>query len=155
MPGEIAGELAGDGVGPLSATNRRVTMMMAGVAVIGCAYVGLVDPESAASPFPACPFKAMTGFDCPGCGLTRSLHALLNFRPLDSLDHNPLLVMGLVASAIAMVVVRRARRRGRPARFTMGRSSAIFLAVALSAFWVVRNVPLTPFDWLASGLAGA
>ena len=31
-------------------------------------YVGLVDPHKPGSFFPLCPFRLLTGLNCPGCG---------------------------------------------------------------------------------------
>lgn len=36
-----------------------------------------VDPASTTLA-PRCHFKALTGFDCPGCGFQRALHAALH-----------------------------------------------------------------------------
>ena len=39
------------------------------------------DPASGESviPFPKCPFKVLTGLDCPGCGSQRAIHSLLHW----------------------------------------------------------------------------
>ncbi|WP_317038930.1 DUF2752 domain-containing protein [Prevotella intermedia] len=37
---------------------------------------------------PKCPFKLVTGLQCPGCGLQRALHALLQGRFLDAIHYN-------------------------------------------------------------------
>jgi hypothetical protein len=39
-----------------------------------------------------CPFKAITGFDCPGCGMQRSFIALLNGNISDSFYFYPALL---------------------------------------------------------------
>ena len=37
---------------------------------------------------PKCPFKLVTGLQCPGCGIQRALHALLQGRFLDAIHYN-------------------------------------------------------------------
>jgi Protein of unknown function (DUF2752) len=49
--------------------------------------------------YPACPFHTLTGWDCPGCGSTRALAALLHGELLRALSLNPLLPLCLLALA--------------------------------------------------------
>ncbi len=46
---------------------------------------------------PQCPFNTVTGLYCPGCGITRSITALLQGDPLAALRYNAApLVLGLL-----------------------------------------------------------
>src|SRR6266542_5319684 len=45
--------------------------------------------------FPVCPFRALTGFACPGCGSTRGLHSLLHGHFAAAFTLNPLLVLSV------------------------------------------------------------
>lgn len=49
-------------------------------AAAACAAVAvyLVDPAKPGSWLPRCPFNWLTGLDCPACGSTRMVHALLH-----------------------------------------------------------------------------
>ena len=44
---------------------------LAAIAAAGCAYIALVNPNTSGA-YPQCPLHAITGYDCPGCGLTRA-----------------------------------------------------------------------------------
>jgi hypothetical protein len=44
---------------------------------------------------PFCPFHALTGLDCPGCGSLRAIHSLLRLEFAQALAYNPLICMCL------------------------------------------------------------
>ena len=48
------------------------------VAAAGAWVLQRVDPNAAGSPLPGCVFYQFTGLYCPGCGMTRALHALVH-----------------------------------------------------------------------------
>ena len=94
----------------------------------------------------------MTGLYCPGCGATRMMHRLVVGDPLGALHMNPLafvfiplMVWWCFAGLTAMV----GGPRWSTPRFT-GRQTAA-LAVAVLAFWILRNIPSSPFTLLAPG----
>ena len=43
-----------------------------------------------------CIFKAIFSIDCPGCGVTRGIIALLNLNFIDALNYNPLSIAFIV-----------------------------------------------------------
>jgi hypothetical protein len=45
--------------------------------------------------FPQCPFKLLTGFECPGCGSQRAMHHLLNLKISHAIQENALLVFSI------------------------------------------------------------
>jgi len=53
-----------------------------------------LDPEKT-SLFPRCPFKVLTGYECPGCGSQRAVHNLLNLRIGSAIQANALLVFSI------------------------------------------------------------
>jgi hypothetical protein len=104
----------------------------------GLAYVGLADPHNPDFVFPGCPFKLLTGWNCPACGGLRMTHDLLHGDLAAAVVDNIFLLVGLPA-LLAWVLVRR--RAGRPA-FTM---PAIAVIVVLAVTWTVaRNLPGFP-----------
>lgn len=114
------------------------------------AYVYLVDPNAAANPYPKCILKQYTGIDCPGCGGTRCVHALLHGDLRTAFDHNALVVLLLpvVLYISARWVLGRAGVELPALRLPSWMAWGIPLAMVL--FTVVRNIPGTPLYVLNS-----
>lgn len=95
--------------------------------------------------FILCPFRAVTGLLCPGCGMTRAFCALghgefrraLHFHALSPVLYLSLIVvwMGAAASALNFPKVRAAVMRLRP----NSTISVAILALVL-VWWVARLV---------------
>jgi hypothetical protein len=143
----------------VTAPHRTLTTLPAWVApaavgigtVTATVTLGVLDPETRGHLSPGCPFRALTGLDCPGCGGTRAVYALTQGDVALAFEHNllamlllPLLVVGWVGWLAA-----RAGWRDRPLVLS-GRTGYV-IAAAFTVFWVVRNLPWFPFTWLASG----
>jgi hypothetical protein len=115
-----------------------------GAAVAGIWLLRTFDPNATGSLFPSCPFHALTGWYCPGCGITRALHALVHFDVTRALAMNALVVLGLPLLAV-MALQGLTQRALLPRVAFDGRAWIVVLLV----FGVVRNLP--GFAWLAPG----
>ena len=104
----------------------------------GLAYVGLGDPHSPDFLFPACPFKALTGWNCPACGGLRMTHDLLHGDLAAAAVDNVFLLVGLPA-LLAWILVRW--RRGQQ---IMPMPAVVVIVVAAITWTVVRNLPGFP-----------
>jgi hypothetical protein len=104
----------------------------------GLAYVGLNDPHRPGFLFPACPFKALTGWNCPGCGGLRMTHDVLHGDFAAAVIDNVFLLVGLPLLT-AWLVVRW--RRDQP---LMTKPAIVVSAVAVITWTVVRNLPGFP-----------
>lgn len=114
------------------------------------AYVGLVDP-SGGGVYPLCPSQVLFGIDCPACGGLRGTHDLLNGDIVGALDHNLLLPVFLVLFGTALALWLRPLL-GRPARPVRLPRWALVAGVAVAVgFTVLRNLPVTGLEFLASG----
>ena len=116
----------------------------------GAVVLGRVNPYTASSMLPPCPFHAWTGLYCPGCGSTRALYSLLHGDIGHALAMNPLLVI-----ALPLVVVMALHMAGwRPCTLdplmrVLG-NPKLWLVV-LVGFGILRNLPFAPFNALAPG----
>jgi hypothetical protein len=91
--------------------------------------------------YPPCVFKKLTGFDCPGCGSLRGLHALLHGRLYDVLQYNAMLLPALVMIAIYF---------SGNSRWWQLVNKPKWVLAAVLAFLVLRNLPLPGLMWLHS-----
>lgn len=119
--------------------NRLFLGLGTGAALAGSlAYIGLGDPHSPSFVFPACPFKALTGWNCPACGGLRMTHDVLHGDLAAAFVDNAFLLIGLPL-LLAYVIVQRSRGNRV--------NSTPLLAVVISAavVWTVaRNLPGFP-----------
>lgn len=124
-------------------------MAVGAVALAACLLVAGRDPNATGS-YGFCPFRAMTGLDCPGCGLLRGAHAGLNGDLARALDHN--LLWMLLAPMLLLAYLRWfAHGLGwtwqPPA---VPRWLPVVAGCGVLAFWIARNLG-GPFGYLASG----
>jgi hypothetical protein len=122
-----------------------VTILWVAIAA-GSILLLFFDPAKPGSFFPACPFRLITGLQCPGCGTLRGLHQLLHGHPLAAFELNPLLFIALPFLLFVLFSATRSAISGRPTqRFSLPVNFAwVFLAVVLF-FWIFRNTSMYPF----------
>ncbi|MEO6050673.1 MAG: DUF2752 domain-containing protein [Pyrinomonadaceae bacterium] len=114
----------------------------------GSVFTAYLNPSTAHF-FPVCPLFALTGFACPGCGLTRGFHALFHGDIETAVDFNALIpvwavIFGWVFVSMLLLAVRG---RGLPMWPTWPRFLWTFMIVLL-VFGLIRNLPIYPFTIL-------
>ena len=118
---------------------RRYGTLGAGLLGVGAlTYVGIADPHRAGSLYPPCPFKLLTGWNCPACGGLRMTHDLLHGDLAAAVVDNLFLLIGL--PVLAIWVIWRLKRGERP--FSL--LAVVVIAVAAVAWTVMRNIPGFP-----------
>jgi len=101
-------------------------------------YVGLADPHNTNSVYPLCPFKWLTGWNCPFCGGLRMAHDLLHGDLAATINDNVFLLVGIPMLAGWVLIRRRHDQRLFPI------PAVVTITVAAVAWTVLRNLPGFP-----------
>jgi Protein of unknown function (DUF2752) len=125
-----------------TATNGRGRLYTAlgtgAVLVSGLAYVGLADPHRHGFLFPGCPFKLLTGLNCPACGGLRMTHDLLNLDFGAAVVDNAFALVVLPTLAVWLLV------RWKLGLKLMPVAATVTVILAAIVWTVVRNMPGFP-----------
>lgn len=102
----------------------------------------LLDPNESGN-YPTCPWLALTGTFCPGCGTLRATHALSEGNVIEALQRNPLTVAAFVVMILGFARWTRRQWRGEQ-RMTAAPAWLLYgMFWLIIAFWIARNIP----DW--------
>lgn len=112
----------------------KVRLLILAVCIVALAFLYFWNPSDIRH-FPRCPFVALTGLKCPGCGTLRGIHALLHFRFREAFRLNPFMLFSL--PVIAWMLLSPKFRFN----VTVGRT---ILFIVLT-WWIVRNIPFFGF----------
>jgi hypothetical protein len=97
--------------------------------------------------YPVCLFHSLTGLNCPGCGMTRALYALLHGDFRLALKDNVLFLASIAGLAAWSARYFFLKMRNQPATFLLPPKLLwTFLGLAV-VFAVLRNLP--GFEWLS------
>ncbi|MFV8175423.1 DUF2752 domain-containing protein [Mycolicibacterium peregrinum] len=125
--------------GLTSTTAGRYSLLAAGLLGAGAlTYTGVADPHRPGFVFPGCPFKALTGLNCPACGGLRMTHDLLHGDVAAAVVDNVFALVGLPALMVWMLV------RWRLGKALFPIPAVVTIVVALVLWTVVRNLPGFP-----------
>jgi hypothetical protein len=117
---------------------KYITVAVALVAAVAVIYYYLrFDPARSLS-F-RCPIKSLTGYDCPGCGAQRALHAVLNGDLHSAWSFNPFIFFAAPLAAVYIVVESYPERFARLHRLLVRPIVVVFVLVAIIAWTILRN----------------
>ncbi len=131
-----------------STTERVLAASALGAFTVGSFVVWFFNPSKTQF-LPVCPTLSVTGFACPGCGLTRGFHALFHGDIVGALDFNlliPFFALAFAYFAVSMVLIV-VRGKALPYKFIGPTAGWAMLLIAV-AFGIIRNIPMYPFTVL-------
>lgn len=125
--------------------RRRRSFGVIRVTVIASALVALTvilfvfDP-TATHWMPQCPSHYLTGYDCPGCGTLRAIHAILHGDIAAAWHFNAALFFA-VPLIIALALAPHTRVGSPLRRFADSRWTPLTVLLLLIAWTILRNLP--------------
>src|ERR1700759_4186188 len=93
----------------------------------------------------SCPFKALFGFDCPGCGFQRSCLALLQGDVKNSLLLYPATVPILITGVYMLISIRYKFANGPVIKKALFLSVALIITVSYAVKMFMHFQPLHQF----------
>ncbi len=92
--------------------------------------------------FPKCPFKTITGLNCPGCGSQRAFHELLHFNFGKAFQHNAVLVISIpyILSAIVLNFTKAKNHFPKTRKFLFGQKAILIVLAIIILFFFLRNI---------------
>ena len=118
-----------------------VPVILLVVVVAGIILYTSFNPETS-SLFPSCHFYKLTGYKCPGCGIQRALHELLNGNLKSAFLYNPLffILFPYILLGLYLVLSKGSVRRDKIKNVLYGKYAAIIVICCILLFWILRNI---------------
>ena len=119
--------------------NKSVFFIIFLALILGVIYF-VFDPSKGLF-FPSCPFKSLTGFDCPGCGSQRAIHEILHLNFKKAFEYNALLVLAIPYILLFFIFNMEwvKIRFPKTEKFLFGRNSLLMILAIVILFFIFRN----------------
>lgn len=135
---------------PVAYDRRRHLIITASVWIslaMIAVFLFFFNPTSPANQFfPKCPFRVLTGLQCPGCGSTRACYQLLHLHPVAAFKLNPLFMLTLPFIVYGFLGYTKSAITGQPQRRVFIPPFYLWTWLVLMIFfWIFRNTPWYPF----------
>lgn len=91
--------------------------------------------------FPKCPLKELTGYECAGCGVQRSFHAILHLRVIEAFKYNALFVL-LILYFMLLIILKYSeslRSNKKLQNIFFSKQSIFFLIIIVLLFSLLKN----------------
>jgi hypothetical protein len=116
-----------------------------GIAILGAGAVVFFFNPSTHGFYPICLFHKLTGWNCPSCGGTRSVYALLHGNIPLALKDNALFVVLLAAAVVRGIWLAVEKFQGQPVGEFLPAKTLWLLLIVAAIFTVLRNLPAFSF----------
>ncbi len=120
--------------------NKKTAVIGALVVAMAAVIIyGSFDPE-VSTWMPRCSLKALTGYDCPGCGSQRALHAVLQGDIAAAWRYNSFIFFLFPVGVFYFVVELCGRRDSRLYRTVSSSTFILIILLTTLIWWVARNL---------------
>jgi hypothetical protein len=89
-----------------------------------------------------CPFKTITGLDCPGCGSQRAVHELLHGNFRKAFEENALFIIALPYAFVGVLFEWFSLKYKYPKtrKILFGKTAIYIISVIIILFFIIRNL---------------
>lgn len=125
----------------MTAPTRRkvlISFLLAAGIMLALIYF-VVNPEDSGF-MPRCTFKLLTGYDCPGCGSQRMIHALLHGDLLAAWRFNPFLLCMIPVILLYVWLDLAPDKNPRLFRFFHSPTMIYVLGASIIIWGITRNI---------------
>jgi hypothetical protein len=130
-------------------SQRLKAFSFLGMCIIALSFLYFFNPSSSLI-YPPCPFHALTGFYCPGCGSMRALYQVLHGHLLNAFGYNPLMILSLPFLGYSFLAYFFDDVIGTSFAKVFIPASCIWIYLGVVIlFWILRNISYYPFSLLA------
>lgn len=121
-------------------SKRNLTALLVSIAVLAAAALYFIFDPAVSKWAPKCAFKSLTGWECPGCGSQRMIHALLH-GDFTAAWHANAILLCLLPLLILMLFAAYTRTR-YPRLYALLNSMPVIIAVSaiLVGWGIIRNL---------------
>lgn len=121
--------------------NASVIILVAAAFAVVAAFAVYAAFDPAGSVFfPKCPFKMLTGLQCPGCGTQRALHELLHLHVGEAVRYNAMLAMAVPFVAVYLAASALQSRLPRLYACLHSAPAVWTVFAVVVSWWVLRNL---------------
>lgn len=120
--------------------NQKIAAVVA-AAIAGWVVMTVFNPTDQGWPF-RCPFKLVTGLQCPGCGGQRALHALTQGHLREAIGYNLFLVYAApyALALVAANLMPEGKARSKALRWLEQPALVWFYVISAIAWIIIRNI---------------
>jgi Protein of unknown function (DUF2752) len=129
--------------GPRSRTANILRAAMPPGIIALAAILLLRFPPAQFSFYPQCPIHELFHLQCPGCGATRAVAALLHGHFIEAMNLNALITLLLPCAAAYGILCYCRLLQRKPLRLPQPPPAVLYALLSVTAaFTIIRNLPL-------------
>ena len=105
----------------------------------------IINPENF-KVYYCCPFNALTGLECPGCGGLRGIHKLLHGNFVEALNYNLLLLIFVPSAGLFLLINLWILITGKSLPVIRFPKSVFWIIIiVIILYWILRNIIVIRF----------
>ncbi|MEV6242802.1 DUF2752 domain-containing protein [Lentzea sp. NPDC051838] len=120
-------------------TRLRAPLSVLALGGAGAVLLLFVDPNKPGNLLPKCPFNWLTGLNCPACGVTRMVHALLHGDVVGAFHFNAVMLALGVPLAV-WLFSRWTRDKWTGQKRSVPKQVGVTVIVIAAIWGVARNL---------------